>query len=82
VNLDELERMLKAQFPGTDVACGGLDDHLYIFATREDVLPEMRTFLSQKTGLNMAGFHTQPLETIPKNDAGKTLYRELEQYVH
>ena len=51
-------------------------------APREDVLPEMRTFLSQKTGLNMAGFHTQPLETIPKNDAGKTLYRELEQYVH
>lgn len=82
VNLDELERMLKAQFPGMDVACGGQDDHLYIFATREDVLPEMRTFLSQKTGLNMAGFHTQPLETIPKNDAGKTLYRELEQYVH
>ena len=82
VNLDELEGMLKGQFPGMDVACGGRDDHLYLFATREDVLPEMRTFLSQKTGLNIAGFHTQPLDAIPKNDAGKTLYRELEQYVH
>ncbi len=31
INLDELERLLKGSFPGLDLACGGVDDHLHIF---------------------------------------------------
>lgn len=81
VNLDELERMLKAAYPDADAACAGRDDHLVLFATDESSLPEMRAYLSQKTGLNASGFHTVALDEIPKSDAGKTLYRELEKYV-
>ena len=81
VNLDELEQLLKAAFPGVDCACGGKDDHLVIFSTREKDLPAMRQWLSEKTGLNQSGFATLHLDAIPKNDAGKTLYRELEKYV-
>lgn len=80
VNLDETERMLKAAFPQCECACAGRDDHLMIFSTVESELPAMRSFLSEKTGLNLSGFHTLHLETIPKNDSGKTLYRELEKY--
>jgi len=80
VNLDETERMLKAAFPDCECACAGRDDHLMIFSTVESELPNMRTFLSEKTGLNASGFHTMHLEAIPKNDSGKTLYRELEKY--
>ena len=80
VNLDETERMLKAAFPQCECACAGRDDHLMIFATDESELPAMRTFLSEKTGLNASGFHTMYLAAIPKNDSGKTLYRELEKY--
>lgn len=80
VNLDETERMLKAAFPECECACAGRDDHLMIFATSADALPAMRAFLSEKTGLNLSGFHTMELEAIPKNDSGKTLYRELEKY--
>ena len=81
VNLDEVERMLKAAFPDGECACGGKDDHLVIFSTCEKDLPAMRQWLSEKTGLNQSGFTTQHLDAIPKNDAGKTLYRELEKYV-
>ena len=81
VNLDEVERMLKAAFPEGECACGGKDDHLVIFSTREKDLPAMRQWLSEKTGLNQSGFATLHLDAIPKNDAGKTLYRELEKYV-
>lgn len=80
INLDETERLLKAAFPQCECACAGRDDHLMIFSTVEAELPAMRSFLSEKTGLNLSGFHTMHLEAIPKNDAGKTLYRELEKY--
>ncbi|MDD3334826.1 MAG: AMP-binding protein [Eubacteriales bacterium] len=80
VNLDELERMLKTAYPNTDVACGGRDDHLWIFATSEALLPQMRAYLSEKTRQNLAAFHTKALPAIPKSDAGKILYRELEKY--
>ncbi len=80
VNLDETERLLKAAFPEYECACAGRDDHLMIFALNDEILPKMRAFLSEKTGLNASGFHTMRLDAIPKNDSGKTLYRELEKY--
>ena len=80
VNLDEAERMLKAQFPQVDCACAGRDDHLTLFATDAALLPQMRAYLADKTGLNLSGFFTRALEAIPQNEAGKTLYKELEKY--
>lgn len=80
VNLDEAERLLKAAFPEADVACGGKDDQLYLFATQEELLPKLRSHLIEKTGLNPAAFLARAIPEIPKNDAGKTLYKELEQY--
>ncbi|MEG0492112.1 MAG: AMP-binding protein [Clostridia bacterium] len=80
VNLDETERMLKSAFPNADCACGGVDDHLCIFGTDEQLLPQMRAHLVEKTGLSQAGFHTKAVPAIPKSDSGKTLYRELEKY--
>lgn len=80
VNLDEIERLLKARFPGADIACGGRDDHLTLFATDEALLPQMRAYLAEKTGLNPGGFFPRAVPEIPKNEAGKTLYKELEKY--
>ena len=80
VNLDEAERLLKARFPEADCACGGRDDHLTVFATDEAVLPQMRAYLAEKTGLNQNGFFIRAIPEIPKNEAGKTLYMELEKF--
>lgn len=80
VNLDEVERMLKAAFPEQECACAGRDDRLIIFSTDAEALPRMRAYLSEKTGLNLSGFAAVRLEAIPKSDSGKTLYWELEKY--
>lgn len=82
VNLDDCERMLKAEFQGGDLACGGVDDRLYIFAVNETELPAMRGYLSDKTGLNPSAFMTRHLDAIPHSESGKVLYSELEQYYY
>jgi long-chain acyl-CoA synthetase len=80
VNLDEIEGLLKTRFPGVECACAGRDDHLTVFATEEAALSPMRAYLAEKTGLNQSGFFLRAIPEIPKNEAGKTLYRELEKY--
>lgn len=79
VNLDEIDRMVKGEF-GIDAAAGGIDDHMYIFVTEEGYADLIRAFLAGKTGLNPVTFKVLVINEIPKNDAGKTLYQELERY--
>ena len=80
VNLDEVERLIKGEFNGIDCACGGVDDHMVLFVTDELLATSVREFVARKTGINLAAFRSVVLGQIPKNDAGKTLYRELEAY--
>ena len=80
VNLDEMEQLIKGEFGGLDCACGGTDDHMMLFVTAETMANAVREFAVQKTGINSAAFCSIILNEIPKNDAGKTLYRELEKY--
>lgn len=80
VNLDEIDRMIKANFAYMDCASSGIDDHMYIFITDEKIAEQVREFVAAKTGLNQLAFKIVVLDEIPKNDSGKTLYRELEKY--
>lgn len=79
VNLDEIDRMVKGQF-SIEVASTGVDDHMYIFVTDEDMADPVREFVIEMTKLNPAAFKTIVISEIPKNDAGKTLYKELAKY--
>lgn len=79
VNLDEVERMIKSQF-SIEVASTGVDDHMYIFVTDEKMADPVREFVIEKTKLNPAAFKTIIISEIPKNDAGKMLYKELAKY--
>lgn len=79
VNLDEIDRLIKGEFE-IEVASSGIDDHLYIFVTDEKMLEPVKVFVVGKTGLNQAAFKVIPIENIPKNDSGKTLYQELKKY--
>ena len=72
--------MIKAEFHNTDCASAGVDDHLYVFVTDREVAEGVKPFLAAKTGINAAAFKTVVIDEIPKNDAGKTLYKELEKY--
>ena len=80
VNLDEVERMIKEQFPQIDMVCSGVDDHMFLFLTDETKQDEVKSFISMKTGLNPAAFRTVVIDGIPRNDSGKILYKELEKY--
>lgn len=80
VNLDEVDRLIKGQFDGIDCASAGVDDHMYLFITDESLATPVRDFVAHKTGLNFSAFRTIVIDSIPKNDAGKTLYQELAKY--
>ncbi|MCR5356770.1 MAG: AMP-binding protein [Lachnospiraceae bacterium] len=79
VNLDEMERKLKAE-TGADCAVGGKDDHMVIFVTDPEMQEALRDRAIKITRLNPAAFYSMAIPEIPKNDAGKTQYRELEKY--
>ncbi len=79
VNLDEIDRMIKGQFE-IEVASSGVDDHMYIFVTNQDMVELVREFAINKTKLNPAAFKVVVIDEIPKNDSGKTLYKELTKY--
>lgn len=79
VNLDEMDRLIKGKY-GVDVACAGVDDHMYIFLTDEKMADEVRSYIIGKTGLNPAAFQTRIINEIPQNDSGKTQYMALSKY--
>ena len=79
VNLDEVDRLIKSEFQ-IEVASAGVDDHMYIFVTDEKNADPVRDFVIGKTGLNPIAFKVIVIGEIPKNDAGKTLYKGLAKY--
>lgn len=80
VNLDEIDRMIKGKFGNLECASAGVDDHMYLFVTDASIADEVKKFIVSKTKLNPAAFQALVIDEIPKNDAGKTLYKELAKY--
>lgn len=79
VNLDEVDRLIKGKF-GIEAVSAGVDDHMYIFVIDEKYVDPVRDFVINKTKLNLAAFKVIVIEEIPKNDSGKTLYKDLTKY--
>lgn len=80
VNLDAVDRMIKAEFNNIECASSGVDDHMYIFIVEAGIRLAVKDFVTQKTRLNPAAFEVVVIDEIPKNDAGKTRYKELVKY--
>ena len=81
VNLDEIDRLVKAGFGNLDCVSSGRDDEMYCFITEGALEEEVRKFLSHKTGLNPSAFRVRVIPEIPRNDSGKVLYQELNKYM-
>lgn len=77
VNLDEAERLLFSQ--GYTCACAGIDDQMSVFTENKGREEDILHYLAATTHLNMSAFKVRYIESIPKNEAGKTLYTELEK---
>ncbi len=80
VNLDEIDRLIKSQFQDIECATTGVDDKMYIFITEESLASAVRDYIAEKIILNKSAITVKVISEIPKNDAGKTLYIELERY--
>ena len=78
VNLDETERLIKSKFNNLDCACCGCDDAMKIFVTNDNCLKDVQNFVAETSKLNFSAFKVKYIENLPKNEAGKTLYKQLE----
>lgn len=81
VGLDEAERLLAARFPDAGFACVGRDDLLGVFhdSPDEGLSDAVTAYLSEQMHFPPRVFQVRGLESIPKNEAGKTRYRALEE---
>ena len=53
---------------------------MYVFLTNNEFADEVKKYVVDKTKLNPDAFKTIVIPEIPKNDSGKTLYKELAKY--
>ena len=80
VNLDETERLLKSRFTDIDIACGGIDDKMYIFIASDEGAESIKRFLVEKLNFHSSAFETVYVDSIPRNASGKILYSSLSKY--
>ena len=84
VNLDELNGLIKRKYENIEAVCAGYDDHVYVFIENSGGIPDLTDniikYLSSKTKLNPSAFTIRKINSIPRNDSGKILYKELEHY--
>jgi acyl-coenzyme A synthetase/AMP-(fatty) acid ligase len=78
LNLDETERMVKNEF-GLECACTGVDDHMVLFIADGTKTKDVSAYISGVTGIHFSAFEVRVIDKIPKNESGKTLYKELPQ---
>ncbi len=77
VNLDETEQLIKSEYPNLDCACTGKDDNMLIYITNPNYLDTLRNYINSKTSIHPQGYVVKIIESIPKNETGKTEYSKL-----
>ena len=77
INLDEIDRMIKAQFDYLDCATTGTDECMQVYITDAACKDAVKDFLIDRTHINASAINVNVIKAIPKNEAGKTLYIEL-----
>jgi len=78
INLDETEDIAKTRFCDVDLACSGVDDKIHVYVTDNKIIDDVRQYLSDKLGLNHKAISVKYIKEIPKNESGKTAYKDLD----
>ncbi len=76
ISLDECERIIKNEIE-IECACTGNDEKLVVFICNENQVDEIKQLIIDKTNLMASVVSVKVINEIPKNQAGKTLYKEL-----
>ena len=72
IGLDEVERMVKAEFK-TDCYCKGDDERLLVLVTDPDLTDKLPRFIEEKTHLFHQRVEVLVVEEIQRNEAGKVI---------
>lgn len=78
-NLDTTEQLVKSIT--TSCACVGIDDKITIFVTKEGFDDKIKTYLVEKTGLNLRAFDVKVVDTIPTLPSGKLDYQTMQKMI-
>lgn len=78
-NLDATEQLVKAIT--TSCACVGVDDKITVFVTEAGLEEKIKTYLVDKTGLNIRAFEVKVIETIPTLPSGKLDYQTMQKMI-
>lgn len=78
-NLDATEQLVKVIT--TSCACVGVDDKITIFVTQEGLDEKIKSFLVEKTGLNIRAFEVKIIDSIPTLPSGKLDYQLMKTMI-
>lgn len=77
VNLDEIDGMIKREFENLDCASDGTDELMKVYITDEKYVKQVEELITERTHINHTAFTVIVIDKIPRNESGKTLYKEL-----
>ena len=78
-NLDATEQLVKSIT--TNCACVGIDDKITIFVITEGLEDRIRSYLVDKTGLNIRAFEVRVVPEIPALPSGKLDYQLMKNWL-
>ena len=78
-NLDATEQLVKAIT--TSCACVGVDDKITVLVTEAGLEEKIKTYLVDKTGLNIRAFEVKVIEAIPTLPSGKLDYQTMQKII-
>ena len=76
VSLDECEQLIRGKY-GVECACTGMDNQMHVYITGGSADATVR-FLAATTHINQDAFRVTWIEKLPRNEAGKILYGDLD----
>lgn len=79
IGLDECEHIVRGAIAG-ECACSGNDERLVVFLTQNDDEPRALDVLTRTLKLPANVIEIRHTDAIPKNEAGKILYSQLESF--
>lgn len=81
VNLDEIDLLIKKEFPGCSCASVGDDQRMITFITSAELTDRVKNYITSTTHINSQAVEIRYIENLPVSSAGKILYKELEKEI-
>ena len=72
IGLDEIENLIKSRF-NADCFCKGNDEKLIILVTNPSLVPQIASFVEEKTHLFHKNIEIRVVDAILRNEAGKVI---------